>query len=233
MRASKQVQNNLTRGSSRSWNENPSNNPVFWVLVSQTARDNHQYLFSGNIQDSFLCDVTDSSFFKQLFSQIYFKSSLSPCCLLSLFFLVMFLKSRHVTLTKKHKSCGRHVKSRRGEERSSKLPSQVWFCVFLFLLANTELVKVSAAKDLVQPPLAPFQKERCLFQKNGRDKPVRGALAFCTFSHHPLSLLGIRGSDRSQDFNSALLGSRQLRASSALTASDHLLAVHVSLDHRR
>ncbi|CAB1457616.1 unnamed protein product [Pleuronectes platessa] len=58
---------------------------------------------------------------------------------------------------------------RRGEPQTPCL--QISLCVPLFLLANIELVKVSAARGLGQPPLAPVQ-QHCLSQKNRGDKAM-------------------------------------------------------------
>lgn len=112
---------------------------LFQACPLQVPSDTYQSLSSGSIQDSFLCDVTVSSVFLLFFVAfiaLHIKSLPSFQNI-----SVYILEGIAVNKKQLHWHSGR---ARTETERSCKLLSQI--LLWLFLLTNTELVKVSAAR---------------------------------------------------------------------------------------
>lgn len=89
--------------------------------------------------------------------------------------------------------------------------------------------KSFSCKNLDQPPLARFQKSTACFRRTAGTN-LWGERCLFALSPTARSLLGAQGSDRSQDFYSALR-EMSIHASSVLKAAVHLLEIHGGLDH--
>lgn len=162
---------------------------------------------SGNIQDSFLCDVTDSSFFKGNYILAYTLNHSSPPRSL-LFRSFCAFSWRILSLNEqrnKHELLRSHLRQVKEEDRICKLPLQISLCVFLFLLTNSRLVKVSAAKGWASLHWHCFKRALPVSQKR-RGQVCKGHAVSLSLSCHTLSLSGTQGSDCSQDFYSPLSG---------------------------
>lgn len=88
--------------------------------------------------------------------------------------------------------------------------------------------KSFSCKDMGQPPLAPFQKSTACFRRTAR-RNLWGERCLFALSPTTHTLLGAQGSDRSQDFYSALRV-MSAHASSILKAAVHLLEIHDGLN---